>query len=332
LNAQSIEDAIIELKGIGARRIMLQIPDGLKPEVFNIFGQFSTEFDVVISGEPFYGACDLGNFSMEKNIDAVVQFGHSVMPNVVYPVPVIFLEWKLSRKIDFSQVSLEQIDSKGYRKIGLLCSIQYCDQMDSFVEMMKKKGYTIFIGNVDRRMSRPGQVLGCNFSAAHSVSSNVDCFIVVSTGVFHSIGVQLSTDRETFLLDLNSMTLRSMKSEAETFLRKRYARIEKALDARKFCVAMNTKVGQRRDRLALLIQKKLTELGKESVMVTTDNVVPSDFVNMRCDAVIFTGCPRVSLDDQEKFPMPVLTPPEFLRLFGFKQDDRYIMDEIVSVS
>lgn len=332
MNEQRIDDALNELRRMGARRIMLQIPDGLKPEVFRIFSRFSKEFDVVVSGEPFYGACDLGNLSGERSIDCVVQFGHSIMPNVNYPVPVIFIEWMLEKKLDLGSISLEKIGEGGYRRIGLLCSIQYCDHMVELSEILRERGFTVFIGDADRRMSRPGQVLGCNFSAAHSVSAMVDCYIVVSTGIFHAIGVQLSTSKETFLLDLNSMELTSMREQADLFLRKRYARIEKALDARRFCVAMNTKIGQRREPLTRLIIRKIGELGREAVLVTTDNVVPSDFVNMRCDAVIFTGCPRVSMDDQEKFPMPILTPPEFLNLFGFKKSEHYIMDEIVSVS
>ena len=31
------------------------------------------------------------------------------------------------------------------------------------------------------------QVLGCNFSAAHSISSEVDAYVVVSTGKFHAV-------------------------------------------------------------------------------------------------------------------------------------------------
>ncbi|MCL5989531.1 MAG: diphthamide synthesis protein, partial [Candidatus Thermoplasmatota archaeon] len=50
-----------------------------------------------------------------------------------------------------------------------------------------------------------------------------------------------------------------------------------------------------------------------------------------CDAVVFTGCPRVPIDDAGKFKMPVLTPPEFQQLFGLKKAGKYVMDEIVSV-
>ncbi len=330
--AEDIEQAIELLRNMGARKVLLQIPDGLKPKAFELFSMLSGEFNVVLSGEPFYGACDIGNYANGNGIDCILQLGHSVIPNIEYPVPVIFVEWKNSREPDVSAVSTDILEERQYRKIGLLASIQYIDVMHRLKDELERRGFEPRIGAVDGRMAHPGQVLGCNFSAAHSVSAEVDCYVLVSTGKFHAIGVQLSTEKESFILDLNSMEIHSMREESDIFLRRRYAKISRALDARKFCIAVNTKIGQRRDNLASLVEKQVHELGKEAVVVVTDDVKPSDFENMRCDTVIFTGCPRVSIDDQDKFTMPILTPPEFQQLFGFKKTSRYIMDEIVRVS
>lgn len=332
MKAENIDQAIEILRSLKAKKIILQVPDGLKPQVFEFFRKFSPEFNVVISGEPFYGACDTGNYASGNGIDCIVQFGHSIIPNIEYPVPVIFLEWRNKIEVNFERVSTDILTERGFQRIGLLASIQYMDRMASVRNVLENRGFSVFIGEVDGRMAYPGQVLGCNFSAAHSVSSEVDCYVLVSTGKFHAIGVQLSTEKEAFILDLNSMKLESMKEESDRFLRKRYARISKALDAKKFCIAVNTKIGQRRDALAKHIADQVEQLGKVSVIVVTDDVKPSDFENMRCDAVVFTGCPRVSIDDQEKFSMPILTPPEFQQLFGFKPKNRYVLDEIVNVS
>ncbi len=330
--ADNIEQAIGMLREIKAKKVLLQVPDGLKPQAFDFFNRLSPEFNVVISGEAFYGACDIGNYASGKGIDAIIQLGHSVIPNIDYPIPVIFIEWRNRAPVDLERVSTDVIKSKGYSRIGLLASIQYMDTIGVMREILESRGFSVRIGDVDGRMGHAGQVLGCNFSAAHSVSGEVDCYILLSTGQFHAIGVQLSTEKEAFILDLNTMRVESMKEESDKFLRCRYARISRALDASKFCVAVNTKIGQRRDSLANVISDQVRKLGKECVTVVTDDVKPSDFENMRCDAVIFTGCPRVSIDDQDKFTMPVLTPPEFQQLFGFKEKRKYVMDEIVNVS
>ena len=180
-------------------------------------------------------------------------------------------------------------------------------------------------------MKYPGQVLGCNFSAAHSISSMVDCYVVVSTGKFHGIGTQLSSEKDVFILDLNLRGLVDISQETDRFLRKRYARIFSGRDAKKVCVVVDSKIGQYRRRLAETIVKQAKDMNMEPVLLMANDVKPTDYENMRCDLVVFTGCPRVPIDDEDKFSMPVLTPQEFQMVFGIKKSRKYIMDEIVSV-
>ncbi len=320
-------DVVEQLKAMNARRILLQIPDGLKPSAFRLFNMFSKDFNVIISSQGFYGACDIGNKEIYDNVDCIVQFGHSEIPNIKYPKPVIFVEYR-NDVIDLDEKIFHEL--KRYKSIGLLSSIQYYDEMLYVAEILKGLGIKVVIGKTDKRMKYPGQVLGCNFSAVHSASLNVDAFLVVSTGMFHAIGAQLASDKDVYLLDLNEKRIKNIKSDVDAFLRKRYARISRALDAKKFCVLMDTKIGQYRRKLAEHIYNEIIDLGMQAILVTADNVNPYDIENLRCDAVVFTGCPRVSIDDEEKFNVPVLTPQEFKSLF-IKRSNRYIMDEIVSV-
>jgi 2-(3-amino-3-carboxypropyl)histidine synthase len=322
---------IEKLESMGAKKILLQLPDGLKPHVFQYFSKLSERFSVIVSSQPFYGACDIGNMEVYSGVDCIVQLGHSAIPNIGYPKPVIFEEYRYSPASLPEPELFEPIRERGFRRIGLLASVQYLDFLPGVREVLEKSGFATAIGNPDSRMRHPGQVLGCNFSAAHSISGEVDCFLIISTGRFHSIGVQLSTDLDTFLLDVNEMKLHSMSGEKERFLRSRYAVLSRARDAKKFCVVMDTKIGQKRTSLANLIAGKVKEMGGQAVMVSADDIRPSDFENMQCDAVVFTGCPRVPIDDWEKFSMPIMTPPEFLQIYGFKQQSGYVMDEIVAV-
>lgn len=326
-----IESTITKLKDMNAKKILLQLPDGLKPRVFEYFTRLSSEFSVIVSSEGFYGACDTGNMEVYRDVDCIVQLGHSRIPNINYPKPVIFEEFRNDREVEIDPAVLKPISESGFRKVGLVASIQYMDEMQHVRDALIKSGIDVRIGSTDKRMNYPGQVLGCNFSAAHSVEADVDCFLVVSTGMFHAIGVQLSTSKDVFLLDLNDRTLRNIKDETDRFLRKRYGALYRARDARKFCVVVDTKVGQHRKNLADVMIRDIGKIGGEAVLLTTNEVNPMDYENMRCDAVIFTGCPRVPIDDQEKFRMPVMTPPEFQSLFGIKKTGRYIMDEIVAV-
>ena len=316
---------------MNANKILLQLPDGLKSHVFEFFNRLSEKFSVIVSSEPFYGACDISTPEVYRDVDCIVQMGHSEIPNIDYPKPIIFMEYRVTRDISLEEETFQPLRDLGYSKIGLLCSIQYLDHMYRVKEAMEKLGFSVNVGRQDSRMKYPGQVLGCNFSAAHSISGEVDCYVVVSTGKFHAIGAQLASNKDVFILDMNERKLKEIRPETDRFLRKRYARLFKAQEARKLCVVADTKIGQYRIKLARKILEQAREIGMDAVLLTANDVRPSDYENMRCDAVVFTGCPRVSLDEADKFPMPVLTPPEFQQVFGLRNNNKYIMDEIVAV-
>ncbi len=324
------EEVLIELKKINAKKILLQIPDGLKPDAFDLFNYYSSIYSVVISSSSFYGACDIGNQEVYGKVDAIVQFGHTEIPNIKYPIPVFFVEY-FYKKIDLDDSIFDVLKSDKINNVGLLSSVQYYNEMKYVKSKLERLGFNVIIGENDKRLKYPGQVLGCNFSSAHSVSLYVDAYLLVSTGMFHAIGAQLSSDKSVYILDLNEKTIRNIKDNTEKFLRRRYAKIERAMDAKRFCVVIDTKIGQYRKRLAENIYSKIISMGKDAILVTADNANPLDFENFMCDAVVFTGCPRVSIDDEDKFKMPVLTPVEFNMLFGFNRNQKYVMDEIVSV-
>ncbi|MHB1812174.1 MAG: diphthamide biosynthesis enzyme Dph2 [Thermoplasmataceae archaeon] len=326
-----LDEAVTKLKELGAKKVLLQLPDGLKPHVFEYFNRLSENFSIIVSSESFYGACDIGSRDVYSGVDAVVQLGHSEIPNIQYPLPVIFLEYRDEHEIEFPESMFEPLREGGYGRIGLLCSIQYINHMQEVGRVLTGMGFSTVTGIPDKRMKYPGQVLGCNFSSAHSIQNSVDCLLIVTTGKFHGIGAQLSTDTDVFILDLNDMSLKNIKDETDKFIRKRYASISRAMDARKFCVVVDTKVGQFREKVAGVIVDRIREMGREAVILTANEANPMDYSNMRCDAVIFTGCPRVPIDDAEKFSMPILTVTEFQMIFSKNPPKRYVMDEIVAV-
>ena len=47
-------------------------------------------------------------------------------------------------------------------------------------------------------------------------------------------------------------------------------------------------------------------------------------------AYVNTACPRLAYDDQVRFPVPVLTPPEFEILCGARAWDDYAIDEYLA--
>ncbi|MCL6014193.1 MAG: diphthamide biosynthesis enzyme Dph2 [Candidatus Thermoplasmatota archaeon] len=323
---------IDKLKEINARRILLQLPDGLKPHVFEYFNELSKNFNVVVSSSGFYGACDTGTMDEWKNVDAVVQLGHTEIPNVNYKVPVIFEEYVNEDHRSFNDLDLVELENKNYKNIDLAYSIQYRQSAEEFSKFLKEKGFNVSMGKHDSRLKYDGQLLGCNFSPLHDQESRVDCHIIVSTGVFHALGAQLSVEKEVFILDMSEpFKLRSMKDEADRHIRRRYANMARALEAEKFVIVVDTKVGQYRMKLAEKMMKEVQDMGKSAVLAYSNESSPVEFENMMADCIIFTGCPRVATDDFDRYKSPILTAQEFNMIFKKKGNGKYIMDEIVNV-
>ena len=82
-----ISDLIERLKKRGARRVVLQFPEGLKRRSAEMVAALKDAgFEVVVSGDPCYGACDLALENLGSS-DVLVHFGHAPVdeqPQVIF--------------------------------------------------------------------------------------------------------------------------------------------------------------------------------------------------------------------------------------------------------
>ncbi len=71
-----LDKVLEEIKKINAKTVLLQFPDGLKPEAINIADEIEKKGNVkvLIWADDCFGACD---YPIIKTIDILVQFGHS---------------------------------------------------------------------------------------------------------------------------------------------------------------------------------------------------------------------------------------------------------------
>ena len=60
MSLNDTSDLIQQLKKKGVKRVALQFPEGLKRRSVQIVASLKSDgFDVILSGDPCYGACDL---------------------------------------------------------------------------------------------------------------------------------------------------------------------------------------------------------------------------------------------------------------------------------
>ena len=79
-----LDKVLDEIKKINAKTVLLQFPDGLKPEALNIANEIEEKGNVkvLIWADDCFGACD---YPIIKTIDLLVQFGHST-PLIARPL------------------------------------------------------------------------------------------------------------------------------------------------------------------------------------------------------------------------------------------------------
>ncbi|MBU0929489.1 MAG: diphthamide synthesis protein [Nanoarchaeota archaeon] len=71
-----LERIVREIKKVKAKKVCIQLPDGLKDKAVEIvnFIEKNTNAECLIWLETCYGACDIPQL---KNVDLLIQFGHS---------------------------------------------------------------------------------------------------------------------------------------------------------------------------------------------------------------------------------------------------------------
>ncbi len=313
LEEERIKQEILKL---GAKRVLIQVPEGLKPEAPHIARTIEKlGVQAIISADPCYGGCDLAIAEAESlGVDLIIHYGHTKL--VKYErVPTLYIEARATLKVDSTVEKALPLMEK-WRRIGLVTTVQHVQTLDEVREMIIRSGKTVVVGDT-RRLSYPGQVVGCDYSNAISIAKDVDAFLFIGGGQFHALGVALATSKPTVVADPFDGTAFSVDPEAEKILKQRWAAIEEAKKAKNFGIIIGIKPMQKRLEEALQIKEKLEQAGKVANLLAAREITPEVLMEFpSVDAFVNTACPRISLDDAARFKKPVLTTNETLVVIG----------------
>lgn len=337
-----VNEIIEKIKEIDAHTVALQFPEGLKIHATSVARQIEdqTSANVIIYGDPCFGACDIPDVNLKGTIDLLVHFGHTPLP-LDYQIPVLFVEAQF--QIDVIPAVKEALNLlSDYKNIALVTNTQHLHLLDEITQFLQENGKTVLLkeGNGTEK----GQVLGCNFSAAENLSA--DAFLYVGSGNFHPLGIKLSTHKPVIIADPYRNEARNIDQFADRILRIRFARITRAREAKKWGIIVSSKKGQNRMELAkslknMILKNMINEEGKEGVesgkegnrreahIILMDNVSPELLMPfMDLDAFVVTACPRIAIDDAQMYKKPLLTPEELLIVLDRKKWEDYQIDQI----
>lgn len=305
-----------EILKLGAKRVLIQLPEGLKPEAMHI-AKILEKFGVlpIVSADPCYGACDLVIPEAESlGVDLIIHYGHAKLVKHER-VPTLYVEARATLNVSSAVEKALPLLEK-WNKIGLTTTVQHVQTLDEVREVLTRAGKTVIIGDTTR-LGYPGQVIGCDYSNAISITKDVQAFVFVGGGRFHALGVALSTSKPTVVADPYEDTAFCVHKEAEKVFKQRWASIEEAKKAKNFAILVGTKPGQKRLKEALEMKDKLEASGRTTCLLAAREITPEVLMEFpSVEAFVNTACPRISLDDAAKFKKPVLTTNETLVVIG----------------
>ncbi len=74
-----LDRAIEQIKNSNAKRVCIQLPDGLKPKALEIESKLrsETDADIITWAGSCFGACDVPTQAEKLGVDLLIQWGHS---------------------------------------------------------------------------------------------------------------------------------------------------------------------------------------------------------------------------------------------------------------
>ena len=321
-----LDKVIRKINSKNVKNVGLQFPEGLKMQAVKVAQILEDETDanVIISGDPCFGACDVCDYKMKDSVDLIIHYGHTPLP-IKYEIPTLFIEAFANVDIKIGlEKTLEEL--KDYSKVGLVTTTQHLHMLNEIKDFLEDNGKEVILGS--SKTTRKGQVLGCNFSSIKNL--DVDGFLFVGSGNFHPLGIYLFTKSPVLALDPYNNEIREMTDYADRILRIRFARITKAREAKKWGIIVSSKEGQYRMELANEIKNLLKNNKMDAYIIMLDHVNPEVLLPyFELDAFVVTACPRIAIDDSQMYKKPLLTPQELEIVLNKRDWEQYQLDEIL---
>ena len=297
------------LKKRGAKRVMVQVPEGLKVSVLKLIDKLNEKgYECLLCIEPSFGACDLADKeAKEMGCDVLLHIGHAIFMKKT-ALPVIYYEYFI--EYDFIPILKRHMSMLSYKKIGLLTTVQFVKSLPKVKRFLETHGKEVFTGK-NKHSGYEAQVLGCDFSAALAIKDKVDCFLFLGSGKFHPAG--FSINKPVFACDIESGRVYDIGKEIKKEEIKRRLAIEKAKNAKHFAIYVSTKPGQHRLDVAMKIKRKLERLGKHAYIVVANTLTKEKIEGMGIEVIVNTACPRIR-EDSKALGKIILNPEDIEKI------------------
>jgi|TARA_Y100000296_G_scaffold55599_1_gene63794 2-(3-amino-3-carboxypropyl)histidine synthase len=321
------EKLVAELKKRKPKKVLVQLPEGIKQNALEISKTIeSLGIEVIFSGETSWGGCSIALQEAEAlQVDLIVHFGHSKFIDVDFPVLYIEVKDELNLK-PILEKSLKKLEK--FKTLGLSYSIQHRHDIGNIKKFYEDNGKKIIFSSKKGLVEYEGHIVGCQYSGLKEIENKVDCFVILGNN-FHSMGAVLSVEKPVILIDVYNNEIKEMSKLRDKILKQRVISIEKFKEAKNIGIIIEIKPGQKFGSPKLLIEKS-KEQGKNPVVITMNEITPDKIMNFyNIDVFVELACPRIAVDDFAKYHKPILTFKEALVGLGIKTWDEILETGII---
>ncbi|MCD6381703.1 MAG: diphthamide biosynthesis enzyme Dph2 [Candidatus Aenigmarchaeota archaeon] len=292
-----------EIKKLKKRKpkIMIQIPEGLKSEATKLIDTLSEFCEPILELDPCYGACDIRCEEAKiMKCDAILHIGHiKFYRDIDCDIPIIY--YPLNIDVEIPEEELEKIP---FKRVGLISTVQHISSLEKIKNALENKNKKVIIG---------GEILGCWTANVKRIERNVDCFLLVSSGRFHALGIK--TEKPVYIFDPERGIVEEIdKSEEISRLKVLYARLDKLKNSKKIGLIVSRKPGQFYNDWKK-IKEKLENMGKKVYVLMMDYITNDKLMGLDVDVLINTACPRLFDDHLDK---PLINLEDLLKFISSK--------------
>jgi 2-(3-amino-3-carboxypropyl)histidine synthase len=217
-----------------------------------------------------------------------------------------FYKKKLSDKLLKRLLDLKE------KRVGIFSTLQFSRNLNELKHFLEKNNKIVFLGK-SKKLNHKGQVLGCDISSCEMIKDKVDCFLFLGSGKFHPILVALKTNKKTYIANPLTDEISEISfKEIEALKRSKKKNLIKFKNAKYIGILVSTKVGQLNLEEAIKIKKEIEKSGRKAFIFVFDTLIPEELMNFpQIDAWVNTACPRIAIDDLERFEKPIINMEDF---------------------
>ncbi|KAK1761411.1 Diphthamide biosynthesis protein 1 [Echria macrotheca] len=320
-----IPKTIHRIRTLGAKRVALQMPEGLllfATTISDILTQFCPGIETLIMGDVTYGACCIDDYTARAmGCDLLVHYAHScLIPVDVTKIKTLYVFVDISIDTSHLLASLERNFSPG-KTIAMVGTIQFNATIHGVKSRLEKAGFRVIVPQITP-LSR-GEILGCTSPNLSTYADKpVDLILYLGDGRFHLESIMIhNPDIPAYRYDPYSRKLTHETYGHDEMQDLRREAIRTAKKATKWGLILGSLGRQGNPHTMALIEEKLKQMGIPFVNLLLSEIFPGKLAMMSdVECWVQVACPRLSIDWGYAFPRPLLTPYEALVALEERED------------